>query len=318
MRCLKSSSKNRIVSRPNQILKLKCVTVLRIRSTKALDFSSVATRTVLDRDGGMTRVSAYDALAPSFDRDRTLPEGVTEAIRAAIFDSIDAASRPRLLDLGAGTGRIGWPFVAAGDDYVGVDLSYGMLRAFMQRGGWTNGHTPHLVQSDGELLPFRDATFDAAMLIQVFGGVRGWRRLLAEAERVVRPAGALVIGRSVAPADGVDAKMKQRLAALLGAIGAPSYQTNPRDDVQRFLERQAHSVTRVVAAAWNAERTPRGFIDRHRTGARFSSLPPPVQEEALRELSAWAAATFGSLDAAASERHVFEFRVFKFRQGVDR
>ena len=43
------------------------------------------------------------------------------------------ATRPRLLDLGAGTGRIGWPFVAAGDDYVGVDLSLGMLREFVRR-----------------------------------------------------------------------------------------------------------------------------------------------------------------------------------------
>ena len=43
--------------------------------------------------------------------------------------------RARLLDLGAGTGRIGRPFVAAGDDYVGVDLSLGMLREFARRAG---------------------------------------------------------------------------------------------------------------------------------------------------------------------------------------
>jgi predicted RNA methylase len=30
------------------------------------------------------------------------------------------AKSPRLLDVGAGTGRIGATFVAAGDDYVGV------------------------------------------------------------------------------------------------------------------------------------------------------------------------------------------------------
>jgi hypothetical protein len=46
-------------------------------------------------------------------------------------------------------------------------------------------------------------------------------------------------------------------------------------------------------------------------------LPASVQEEALRKVSAWAAATFGSLDVAVSERHVFELRVFKFRDGVD-
>lgn len=262
--------------------------------------------------------SRYDALAPCFDCHRALPDSVAESIRSAILASIDGPRRPCLLDLGAGTGRIGLPFTAADDDYVGLDLSYGMLHAFKQRAERTNGTTPRLVQADGGLLPFHDATFDAVLLIQVFGGVRGWRRLLTEAVRVVRPAGALVIGQSVPPADGVDATMKRRLAALLGEMGLPRHQTNPRDDVLRWLERQARSVNRVVAATWNADRTPRGFVDRHRTGAQFSSLPTPIQEEALRKLSAWAAATFGSLDAAASERHVFELRVFKLRERVDR
>ena len=126
---------------------------------------------------------AFDSVAPTFERHRALPDGAPEAIRAAVLGAVDASS-PRLLDLGAGTGRIGIPFVAAGDDYVGVDLSFGMLGAFAQRGG--GGRAPRLVQADGEHLPFRDATFDAVMLIQVFGGMRGWRRLLVEARRVLR------------------------------------------------------------------------------------------------------------------------------------
>jgi ubiquinone/menaquinone biosynthesis C-methylase UbiE len=259
---------------------------------------------------------AYDALAPSFERHRALPDGVAEAIRAAILAAIDASSRPRLLDLGAGTGRIGRPFVAAGDDYVGLDVSFGMLRAFVRRAAG-DGQGPRLVQSDGELLPFRDATFDAVMLIQVFGGMRGWRRLVGEARRVLQPAGALVIGRSVAPADGIDAQMRQRLAPVLGEMGVQA-ERNMRDDVQHWLDSAAREKTRVVAAAWTADRTPRGFIDRHRTGARFSALPEAVKEKALRTLGAWAAETFGSLDATFSEPHTFELRIYRFHQGTGR
>src|SRR5438874_5216759 len=98
-------------------------------------------------------MSSYDAAAQSFDRHRALPVGVPEAVRAAILRSV-AASRPRLLDLGAGTGRIGSPFVAAGDDYVGVDLSRGMLRAFQERRH--AAAMPRLVQASGESLPFPD------------------------------------------------------------------------------------------------------------------------------------------------------------------
>src|SRR6266851_3692697 len=94
----------------------------------------------------------------------------TEAIRAAVLDVLGGTSHPRVLDLGAGSGRIGRAFVAAGDDYVGVDLSLGMLRQFARRGDM-NGRRPRLLQADGERLPFGDATFDAVLLIQVFGGL---------------------------------------------------------------------------------------------------------------------------------------------------
>src|SRR5262249_45783034 len=159
-------------------------------------------------------MSTYDAVAPVVDRHRALPEGVPRAIRTAVLAAIGAPARPRLIDIGAGTGRIGFAFAAAGDDYVGVDSSFGMLRAFLERPEVAGGQ-PLLVQSDGGLLPFRDAIFDAAMLIQIFGGLRGWRRVVAEARRVLRPTGALVLGRTAAPVDGVDARMKQRLASIL-------------------------------------------------------------------------------------------------------
>jgi hypothetical protein len=65
---------------------------------------------------------AYDTAAPRFDRHRVLPDGVAPAVRTAVLSSISEIRQPLLLDLGAGTGRIGWPFVAAGDDYIGVHL----------------------------------------------------------------------------------------------------------------------------------------------------------------------------------------------------
>jgi len=254
---------------------------------------------------------AYDVIASDFDFHRALPSRVPEAIRTAILASINTLS-PRLLDLGAGTGRIGRSFVTADDDYVGVDLSLGMLQEFKRTHGQLNS-SPRLVQTDGEHLPFCNATFDAVMLVQIFGGLRGWRRVVAEARRVLRPAGALIVGHTVHPADGVDAQMKQRLASLLGQMGIRPERLNARDDALRLLESEAHTNACSVAAMWNAERTARGFIDRHWTGAGFSVLPEPVKEEARHKLGAWAAATFGSLDAVFLEQYRFEVQVFKFQ-----
>jgi ubiquinone/menaquinone biosynthesis C-methylase UbiE len=258
-------------------------------------------------------MSAYDVVAPTFDNHRALPAGVPEAIRTAVLKS--ACASPRLLDLGAGSGRIGSPFVAAGDDYVGVDLSSGMLREFAGRAAAHRSVSPRLVQANGELLPFRDATFDAVMLIQVFGGLRGWRRFIAEARRVLRPPGAIVVGRTEMPPDGIDARMKHRLGAILGELGAEKDRANARDDIAQWLESNAASSEGVTAATWTANRTPRGFIERHGSGARFAALPAPLKTQALRELGAWAAATFGSLDAVAPEPHAFALQIFKFHNG---
>jgi ubiquinone/menaquinone biosynthesis C-methylase UbiE len=254
--------------------------------------------------------TAYDVVAPSFDRHRAMPDGVPEAIRAAILQAVHVPS-PRLLDLGAGSGRIGAPFVAAGDDYVGVDLSAGMLDEFAAR----SANRARLVQADGAGLPFRDGTFDAVLLVQVFGGLRSWRKFIAEARRVLRPDGALILGRTEMPPGGVDARMKDRLAAILKELDAGQDRANARDEIEQSLAADARRHDSVTAAAWTATRTPRGFIERHGSGARFSQLAAPVKAQAMRELSAWAMATFGSLDRVFSEPHSFELQVFRFDNG---
>lgn len=263
--------------------------------------------------GAMAPVFSYDVVAPSFELHRALPPGVPEAIRGAILDALDAPSRPRILDVGAGTGRIGRSFVAAGDDYVGVDLSGGMLREFLRQARDGGGHAPRLVQADGLQLPFLDATFDAVLLIQVVGAARNWPLLLAEARRVLRSAGALVTGRTSTSANGLDARMKQRLAVLLDEMGVAPYHKKGQQRIPHWFKSMALSDVHVVAAVWTAARTPRGFLDRQRTAAHFASLPEATKYEALHRLSNWAEATFGSLDAPFSEEHAFDLRVFKFQ-----
>src|SRR5215472_9628896 len=152
--------------------------------------------------------STFDITASTFDRHRALPVGVAEAIRAAIYRSTGKPVTARVLDLGAGTGRIGKAFVDAHDSYVAVDLSLPMLREFLSHGGAS------LAQADGSQLPFRDRAFDLVLLMQVLSGTQNWNGLLSEAKRVLAPGGAIVVGHTASPNDGVDAQMKQKLAAV--------------------------------------------------------------------------------------------------------
>jgi ubiquinone/menaquinone biosynthesis C-methylase UbiE len=258
-------------------------------------------------------MDGFVATASTFERYRALPGGVPEAIRSAILAFSPAPSPPNVLDIGAGTGRIGRAFVAAGDSYVGVDLSLEMLRQFTPPSGTLGVRVARLVQADGEQLPFRDATFDVGLFTQVLSGARHWRRLLIEALRVLRVQGALVVGHTELPQTGIDARLKTRLHAILDQLRVePPQPKQGRKEQLSWLESVARRRASVVAASWRAGRTPREFMARHRTGARFSVLPPAIQQEALRELGAWVEAEFGSLDSTFTEVHSFILDMFEF------
>jgi ubiquinone/menaquinone biosynthesis C-methylase UbiE len=261
--------------------------------------------------------SGYDTIADRFEQQRALPDGVAQSVRAAVLTAIGPLDRPRLLDLGAGSGRFGWPFAAAVDDYIGIDLSAGMLRVFTARD--TGGKRPLLVQADGCALPFGDASFDAVLLIAVFGDLPDWRLLIDQARRVLRTGGLVITGGIVAPDDGIDERMKQRLDALLDerlpGLGRRQLGNGRRQDAVAYLAAAASETAELTAANWSVERCPRAFLDRHTSGARFSRLPLAAREDALCALADWAQTEFGTLDAVFPENHRFDMQLFMFARG---
>src|SRR4051794_29187714 len=258
-------------------------------------------------------VSAYDAMAAGFERQRPLPGWVAQSVRAAVLQAVADVDRPRILDIGAGTGRFGRPFVMSGDDYVGTDLSGGMLRIFANQP--RDGKPASLVQADGRALPFAAASFDAVLLIAVFGNLADARPLIGEACRVLQPRGTVIVGRTAAPEDGIDERLKQRLDRLLHQRMPQSRRRNGREEAASYLAATASSATEQIIASWTVERSPRAFLERHAGGARFSQLPRPAREDALRALGAWAQTEFGTLDAVFLETHRFEMRMFQFAGG---
>ena len=251
--------------------------------------------------------SAFDATAATFERDRPLPSGVPEAIRSAIWHAAPVPAPARVLDLGAGTGRFGKVFVAAGDLYVGIDLSFPMLREFRASSG-----SACLAQADGKQLPFRDGFFDVVMLMQVLSGAGSWQGILNETRRVVRTPGVVVVGHTVSSPEGMNAQLKHQLNLILEEMNVVRHQPQQARQALAWLESSASRRLHLCAASWTANTTPREFLARHRTGARFTALPASIQEDALHQLGAWAKTAFGSLDAAFSEERTFELDVFQF------
>lgn len=95
------------------------------------------------------------------------------------------------LELGAGSGWVSWLFAEAGFDTWICDFEANSLSL-----GWNFRH-PHLgpgkrIVSDVTLLPFADATFDLVICKEIVHHVEDKRRLLAEANRVLKPGGVIV------------------------------------------------------------------------------------------------------------------------------
>jgi ubiquinone/menaquinone biosynthesis C-methylase UbiE len=235
-----------------------------------------------------------------------------EAIRSAIWSAARLPDRARVLDLGAGTGRIGKAFLAAGDFYVGVDSSLAMLQEFSAKPELRESKTSLLVQAEGRQLPFQNASFDLVLLMQVLSA-GNWREMLDECRRVLRPGGIIAAGHARSPESGVDAQLKRHLVAILEAMHVPWHQ--PRESRRQALAwLEATSVRHWYreAAVWKVTTSAEEFLLRHRTGARFAALPLAVQEEALARLRAWSETNFGSVSARFEEQHSFELDIFEF------
>jgi ubiquinone/menaquinone biosynthesis C-methylase UbiE len=251
--------------------------------------------------------STFDLTASTFDRYRALPAGVAESVRKTIWYSTGAPPDGRVLDLGAGSGRFGSVFVEAGDYYVGVDASMAMLQQFHER-----SPSACLLHADGGRLPLKDNSFDLVLLMQVLSGAENWRNLLCETARVIVPGGFVVVGQTTGPTGSIDSRMKRQLAQVLQELGAPAQQgEKSRKQALQWLATGASRQMHVVAASWPVQRAPREFLERHRTGARFSTLPPAIQKRALQNLAAWAEKKFKSLDKPFTEEHSFELEIFR-------
>jgi len=92
----------------------------------------------------------------------------------------------RILDIGCGVGAFLGRFLKVTVDVVGVEVD-------RERAVLAGRVTPAVVQAVGESLPFRDGTFDVVLLHEVLEHVSDDRQVVAEAWRVLRPGGHLVI-----------------------------------------------------------------------------------------------------------------------------
>jgi SAM-dependent methyltransferase len=106
----------------------------------------------------------------------------TEQILPLVLAHLGGARR--VLDIGTGEGQVARVLAAQGMAVTGVDPTVAQITEAARRGG-----TPSYARSAAAALPFRDASFDAALACLVFEHIDAVDDAIAEVARVVRPGG---------------------------------------------------------------------------------------------------------------------------------
>ncbi len=127
----------------------------------------------------------------------------------------------RMLDLGCGPGHLLPRLCDAvpGSTVLGIDLSNHMLeRAERRRLASAHAERIDLALGDAKRIDFPDATFDAVLSNTILHHIPDPRPFLAEAHRVLRPGGTLLIRDLFRP---IDAAEVARLVDLHAAEATP-------------------------------------------------------------------------------------------------
>lgn len=262
----------------------------------------------------MTTVN-YDRAAAYYDETRAFRSGVAERYRQAILPFLAGLDNPRILELAIGTGLIGVPFFAAGDHYVGVDISRGMMRQIAPK--LDNGRAPDLAQVDiARRLPFADDSFDLVQAVRVFHLLDDWRRCIQEVSRVLKPGGSLLIVRN-APLDGeaqppwavVHGKWDEILIDLGVGQDGIRHGIFHSDDTMMAHLNSSGARTRIVDLLPYTEKpvSPRMMVER-RQRKMFSSdwhLPAGLHARAVQQLYRWLETECAQPDELRAQTMVF-------------
>jgi ubiquinone/menaquinone biosynthesis C-methylase UbiE len=109
-----------------------------------------------------------------------------------VFGLADLRPGQDILDIGCGDGNYPGPAAERTGSAVGLDRSPEMLRAAEQRLRGVAGLRWAL--GDASKLPFPDASFDVVFIVTVLCFATVPQKAVAEAFRVLRPGGRLVLG----------------------------------------------------------------------------------------------------------------------------
>ena len=232
---------------------------------------------------------SFDRASHYYDRTRALPAEAATAVTDLLLGEL--SGRGRVLEIGIGTGRVGYPLHRLGLELYGIDISAPMLDKLREKPGGSNLPT---ALADSTRLPFADHVFGAAFACHVLHLIPQWRQAVAELARVVAAGGTVLVDPGGLER-GDSATISQRFIDEIGGRRPGMQYPSELDAV--FAE-QGASLRALEPVKAHHEVTLGSIIDDLEAGL-YSATWEASQEQrnkAAVVVRTWAEETFGDLD----------------------
>jgi SAM-dependent methyltransferase len=229
--------------------------------------------------------------APAYDRRHGsfLSEHIARQLTATAGLQGDA----RILDVGAGTGRVAIPLASLGYRVTALDPAEAMLHALQKK----DHAIVTRLAGEGGRLPFVDSSFDAVVLARILYLTHDWQNVLSEAVRVLRSPGFILHEWGNGSPEEEWVQIRERLRMLFEDAGIESpFHPGARTEaeVQAFFSSLGLEPGGDLWMGGELRLTLDDFLGRIADN-EYSytwNVPVEVQRHCLRELEQWAGERF--------------------------
>lgn len=196
----------------------------------------------------------FDTQAKIYDERTGLGEQTAKKVAEAITQYIPSHSQGHLLEIGAGTGEIGYFLQQLPIPYLGFDLSKGMLDQYIQRSS-----NPLLIQCDGnQTWPFQKHS------ISIFFSSRAIHQLhhdhvLAQLKYLANQRSSLfILGYVKRQKDSVKATMRREMHKLLNQHGLKekSGQSSRNELFLKIEQAGGKALPTMTVSQWQVNHAP--------------------------------------------------------------
>lgn len=239
----------------------------------------------------------FSANAPIYDRRHgaVLAREVAESLASA------GALEPgaRVLDVGAGTGRVAVALASIGCETVALDPALPMLNELRCKA--PESHV-RIVAGEGARLPFARCHFDGVILARILYLMPDWQAVVRQAYDVLKPGGRLFHEWGNGEADEAWVQIREKARALFQDAGIDSpFHPGARTEaeVEHYVTELGFVRSTELEIGPGPIMTLRSFVERVASGelSYIWNVPEPVQKACIPRLKKWCEETF-DLDRA--------------------